>query len=390
MEGWQTVKNSRLKDKLRILEINDAYEGGGAEVVFQKTARLLKERGHSVHLYADKKLPKIESKDVFRYIFSFRQQERLKNILEEKKPDIVHIHNFYHYLSPSILRYLMRWKKEMRFKIAMTIHDYHFLCANNGCVRWKGDVPETCEDCRGRRYHKILFNRCDPRGFSFNILKFLQHFVSYNLFHFDKGIDLFIVPSLFLKNKLHSFCGEEKAVLLHNPAFDLEKKREQIHRLSLSLEEDFESIYIGRIDAVKGLMHFISQDYDPKRFGKFLVVGDGDLAYKKNLVDLVREKGFIQDIRFLGRKSHLEALSYLFKAKRLVFPSIWYENCPLVVLEARLLGKEVFHYGLGSIEEILSLDEKELSEKVYVERLLEIFSSLARDKEKVLENGRAR
>jgi glycosyltransferase involved in cell wall biosynthesis len=364
---------------LKILTLNDAHEGGGAELVFRKTADLLKMCGHEVELYSEKLYPKIEWRDLPNYIFSFRQYRKLKKLIQDQKPDIIHLHNFYHYLSPAILYYLQRWKKKMGYKIVMTVHDYHFLCANNGCIRWKNNLPKICEKCTGRKYYQILLNQCDPRGFVFNALKFLQHFIAYNLFHFERTIDSFIAPSEFLKKRLLSFCGEEKITVLNNPVFDFEKDKTGIYQYAKTIGIEFESIFIGRIEPAKGLEHFINEDYTPEKFGKFVIVGDGDPVYMEKLKQLVLEKALSQQIQFLGRKNHVETLAYLSKARVLIFSSLLYENCPLTVLEARLFNKEIFHYNLGSIQEMLALDKKSLSEKMYAKRLSNEYERLVKE-----------
>lgn len=361
---------------LKILSINDSYEGGGAELVFQKTAQLLREGGHKVHLFAEKAFPHPHWKDVFHYIFSLRLHRKLKKNIQSFSPQIVHIHNFYHNLSPALLYYLMRWKKKANFKVIMTVHDYHFLCANNGGICWKKHLPQICEDCRDRKYHHILLKQCDPRGFAVNTLKFLQHFISYKLFNFEKAIDCFIVPSEYLRQRLSSFCEKGKISVINNPVFDFDTQKKTIFTLAKSIKHNFESIYIGRLAPEKGLEHFINKDYNPKTFGKFAIVGSGEPHYIEKLKTLVKEKRFHQDVLFLGKKSHIETFALLSKADRLIFSSLWAENCPLSVLEARILGKEVFHYGLGSIKEMLSLDIKLLSENIYYTRLLKTIEQL--------------
>lgn len=363
--------------KASVLAINDAYEGGGAEIVFQKTAEFLRKQGHSVVLYAKKRFPKTEWRDLFRYIYSFRVDRKLRSLLEQKKPDIVHLHNFYHYLSPSILNYLLREKRKRNFKVVMTVHDYHFLCANNGCVRWRNGEAKVCEDCRGKRYYNILLKGCDPRGFLYNALKFFQHFVAYNLFSLEQAIDCFVVPSIFLKEKLKGFCDERKIVILNNPAFSLEQKLPEVQSFAKGLQKEFQSVFIGRLDPAKGLEHFISEDYRPDTHGAFAIIGSGDAKYEEQLRRLILKKGYSNCITMLGRKSHVEALAYLYRAKRLIFCSLCYENCPLTVLEARVLGKEVFHYGKGAIREMLSLDKKSLLESAYAEEISVLFNTLS-------------
>lgn len=353
---------------MKILAINDVKKGGGAELVFQKSLKLL-QNDHEMFSYTAKEEHKLNWKEAFGYIFSFSHASKLKKKIFEIRPDVVHLHNFYHFLSPSILWTLNRYKKELGFKVFMTIHDYHFLCANNGCLRWKNKQPITCEACKGRNYLQILFKQCDPRGFFFNLLKFLQHFLAYKILKLDEAIDTFIVPSKFLRKKMLSFCKKEKLLFLANPAFGLQEALKEKQKIS----HKFESIFIGRVCPEKGLKRFIEEDYQAQKFGSFLIIGQSDKCYQKELEKSIQKHNLQDYICFAGPKTHSEALSYLSSAKRLIFPSIWYENCPLTVLEAKALKKEIFHYKVGAIPEIVQEKENSLDEEQYSRKLQAIF-----------------
>lgn len=354
---------------MKILAINDVESGGGAELVFKESIRLLKKE-HLVFSYTAKNTHQLKWHEVASYVFSIKHARKLKELLFSLQPDIVHLHNFYHFLSPSILWTLKKYKKKLSYKVFMTVHDYHFLCANNGCLRWKQKEPQACEDCKGRKYHHILFKQCDPRGFIFNLLKYIQHALSYQILHLDSAIDQFITPSNFLREKMLSFCEEEKLLKLSNPAFGMHKVLQKESKIS----EAYESIFVGRVCAEKGLKQFIEQDYTPQKFGSFLIVGHADQAYQEILKKIIREKQFEEHISFAGPKPHAEALCLLQAAKRLIFPSICYENCSLTVLEAKALGKEIFHYPIGAISETVNETMSALDENIYAKKLAQIFA----------------
>lgn len=367
-EAPVSTKTSAPKEVLTILAVSDAKTGGGAELVFDRTTALLQQRGHGVEYYYAKEQPQFDQRDLAGYLYSRRHCKALEERLLRLRPNIVHLHNFYKYLSPAILITLQRLKPRLGFKVVMTVHDYHFVCANNSLMRWRDSLPEACDACAGRKYHHILRRQCDNRGRLANVMKFLQHAIHYNLFHSDSAIDLFIAPSGFMAEKIQQFAPTAQVEVIHNPAFDVEARLEDIRQRALTTPTS-ESVYIGRVTPEKGLLKFLQADYSPERFGNLSVLGAGDDEHLKEVGREVQLRGWDKRVRFYGFQPHDIALTYLYNAKRLIFPSLCPENNPLVCLEARYLGKDIFHYGQQSVQEILSLEADQITESYYLARL---------------------
>lgn len=347
---------------MHILQLSDKKEGGGAEKLFCDTIDLLRQRGHrvSVHCAEEKSF----FRRLFSYVFSIREYIRMKKKLQELQPQIIHIHNYCHLLSPSVLLAIARFKQKTKAVLCMSVHDFHLLCANNSFYRWKSPTEGlNCESCQGRFFSLILRRNCDRRGFFYNLLKYLQHFLAYRVLSLHKNIDCFICPSSFLLERLAKIIPREKCVLLPNPA-------------SVKIHGDkgllvYPSLYIGRLDPVKGLHHFLEHDYSPEKFGDFAIIGTGDASYVKELKDLLSTKVWKESVHFLGHQKHDLAMAYLALSSRLIFPSLCYENCPLVILEAKKMGKEVFHYGHGPLPDLLKAPL--LGQQDYIQRLEMIY-----------------
>ena len=362
--------------KIKVLQVNDNLEGGGAELVFKKTSELLsKNDDFAVRTFYGKDRILLEKKDLFDYIYSFKYARIFKKQVLLEKPDIVHLHNFYHYLSPSILHVLKKLKYKNDIKVVATIHDYHFLCANNCYGRWEKGSSYICEKCNYKKYYNIILNRCDPRGFFYQFLKFLQHLIAYNFLKLEKVIDLVIAPSNFVKSKLIHIFPESSISVLINPVFS-QLDISSIADRAKTIDLDFDSMFFGRLDPSKGLHVFIENDFDPQKHGNFIIIGTGERSYEDLLQKLVKKKNFEKHIFFLGPKPHDEVLQYLYKSKMVIFPSLLYENCPLVVLESRFFDKEIFHYGYGVMNEVIKFTKEDLCEKKYIANLIEIYKTL--------------
>src|ERR1043165_6207191 len=87
----------------RVLHINDypIDAGGGAEVMMARTIALLRERGLRVDTFTSADLPDAQ-RTAWRYLDNASARHALAETLARLQPSVVHLHNFYHVLSPSL------------------------------------------------------------------------------------------------------------------------------------------------------------------------------------------------------------------------------------------------------------------------------------------------
>ncbi len=217
---------------MKILEINKFfYPQGGADKHFLDVIDLLKEKGHKVAVFSMKDPRNIQtywekyfvshvgySSDesiwekffgIFRIFYSFEAKKKIRQLLIDFRPDIVHIHNIYHQISPSILGEI----KKKNIPIVMTVHDYNLICPNYNFF-FSGTDWQTLGKFRSL---KFLWKK----GFKDSYFKSLWALLEYwwNKINktYEKNINLFIAPSYFLKNKLvqGGMMAEKIVVLPH-------------------------------------------------------------------------------------------------------------------------------------------------------------------------------
>lgn len=99
-----------------------------------------------------------EIKAMGRILYSFEAKRRLRSLIEDTKPDIAHVRNVYHQLSPSVLSVL----KKMGIPSVLTVADYKMICPNYDMF-YKGKVCEACK--KGRFYHAVM-KRCVRNSFA--------------------------------------------------------------------------------------------------------------------------------------------------------------------------------------------------------------------------------
>ena len=114
---------------MRILQINKfLYPRGGAETYLFNLSKLLAQNGHEVFFFSQKNKKNIPNKQekyfvadlelgkfsfasalkIGRIFWSFSAQRKIKKLIGDLQPDLVHLHNIYHQISPSILPVIKR------------------------------------------------------------------------------------------------------------------------------------------------------------------------------------------------------------------------------------------------------------------------------------------
>src|SRR2546423_4156222 len=140
---------------MKIVAVHNRYlMAGGEDQVFESETRLLRERGHEVtqleeqNTYPDTLRQKIGM--AVDSLWSRNWYRKLRALLREAQPDIVHVHNFFPRISPSIYYACRR----QGVPVVQSLHNYRLLCANAELYR----DGRPCEEClvhsplRGIRY----------------------------------------------------------------------------------------------------------------------------------------------------------------------------------------------------------------------------------------------
>ena len=341
---------------MRILLINKfLYSKGGDAVCTLSMGDLLRSKGHEVvfwgmehscnpdYPYKELFVSRIDFnnlcgsykqvKAALNMLYSFEAKNKMGELLKQFKPDIVHLHNFAHQISPSVLHIL----KRHRIPIVTTMHDYKMICAsyillNNGKV---------CELCRNGKYYNCFLQGCVKSSRAKSLLNTIEMYLHHNILHIYDLINVFISPSMFLKNKLEEMGFKGKIVYIPNFVDVLE------YEPKYGWEEKI-IVYFGRLSQGKGIRTLIEA---VKRLDvKLKIIGDGPI--REELERMVKGES-ISNVEFLGYKTGDDLKNEIKKSMFVVVPSEWYENNPISILEAFALGKPVIGAEIGGIPEII-------------------------------------
>lgn len=331
----------------KLLLINDYKINGGAETVVKLQAECLKKNYQVDFFYGEEQLSK---RSAFNYIYAREIEKKLFTKVSEGGYDIIHIHNYYHLLSPSIFKAIRRLKSmKKEIKVFYTAHDYHLVCPNSGYFFYKDGKIKNFTTVPA--FQDIVFKKIDKRSLSYNILKKLQWLTAYNIFKFQNDIDVIITPSEFLKKVLISKLRQPIEVI-RNPLLITEKK--QINPLLTKTEKDrlLRMVFFGRLSVEKGLFEFIELLSQVQEIPfVFSIYGEG--PQKEELELLIGEKGMKQKVILKGAKSHESLMNELTDYNVFVLPSIWYENAPMSIIEAANAGLILLTSGHGGMVEIV-------------------------------------
>jgi glycosyltransferase involved in cell wall biosynthesis len=342
---------------MKILLINKfLYPKGGDAIGTLATAKLLEREGHDIILWGmthpqnldypykelfvsyidfnkDMKLLQ-EIKISLRLLYSFEAKNKIERLLKNVgRPDIVHLNNFAHQISPSILDIF----KKYRISMVMTMHDYKLVCPSYRMFL----QGRFCERCKKARYYQCFLNKCTKNSYLKSLLNTVEMYLHHKILHIYDLIDIFISPSKFLKHKLKEMGFEKEIVYLPNFIF-LEEFMPQYN----FKEKTF--IYVGRLSVEKGLFTLLEAVKGLPVVLK--IIGDG--PFRERLLAKAK-KDKIENVKFLGYLQQDKLKDIIKSSMVMVLPSECYENFPRSILEAFALGKPVIGANIGGIPELV-------------------------------------
>ncbi len=347
------------------------YHSGGDAIHVQQLASLLAKEGHEIHIifsvdaYEAKQFrskakggKSEQSKDqVFTYPlrspisffepisayslgFSRWITKKMEGIIKKIKPDVIHHHNY------SLLGNRIFKLNKMVDVSLLTLHDYYPVCQQNALLKFKRTIcvsPE-CLKCSFFIKRPYQFWRHTPINSS--ILK----------------NDFIISPSVFLRDIILERSDlrsklKDKFKIIPNFLNPVTPDSKEEYRKKL---KDY-FVFSGKITFIKGIHRLLNS------FSKFSkefpdinleIIGNGDLLpHYKRIIGPLR---IGNKISFHGKLDYNRNLQLIKSAKGLILPSIWFENCPMTLIESIFLKTIPITTNLGGMREIVMRVNKNL------------------------------
>ncbi len=349
---------------------------GGSETYILKLGEYLKRQGHQVEYFGMKhekmcmgNTINVYTKEMdfhtssvlskisypFKIIYSVEARKKIRLILDEFSPDVVHLNNFNYQLTPSIILEIIKWRKKRgkECRIIYTAHDYQLICPNH--MLYNVEEKSICEKCIEGHFESCLKSRCIHGSSMRSAIGMLEAFF-WNKVKVYQYIDKIICCSEFMKEKIDkNLILSDKTLALHN---FIEGDA------NLKTEKKNYVLYFGRLSEEKGVLT-LQKVCKALPDIPFVFAGNGPL-------ENTMEK--LPNVSYVGFKSGEELIKLISEAQFSIYPSEWYENCPFSVMESQMYGTPVIGAKIGGIPELIvegktgllfaNGDEKDLKTKI--------------------------
>jgi glycosyltransferase involved in cell wall biosynthesis len=252
---------------------------------------------------------------------------KISALIAATRPDVVHCHNIYHQLTPSIIGAA----KSLGVPVVMTLHDYKVVCPTY--LRQREGRP--CSLCLNGNFAQVLRNRCADGSVEASAVLYAEAVVHRWLGNYER-VDRFLAPSRFMRDAACHRFKSDKVLLLYNGV-------DTVRIPSSSKDEKF-VLYFGRLSKEKGIETLLRAHDELARW-KLVVAGTGPLA------ETLQKQN--QGASFVGHLTGEVLEATVASSSLVVVPSEVYENCPMSVLESMAHGKPVVASRIGGIPELV-------------------------------------
>jgi glycosyltransferase involved in cell wall biosynthesis len=324
---------------MKIVLVHNAYQQpGGEDVVFQRERDLLRAAGHEVLEYR-RFNDEIRSYSVFRRVglmartvWASDSYRDIAALLQQHKPAVVHVHNSFPLISPSIL-----WAcRNLNVPVVQTLHNYRLLCPGGNFYR----SGKPCEDCITGKYWQGVVHGCYRNSHLETVPVATMLTVHHAMKTWTRMVDSYIVLTAFSRGRyVEAGFPEEQIVVKPNFVEPDPGKRTSVGSYAL---------FVGRLDLEKGVPTLLKAWLQMPHSYTLRIGGDG--FCRPELEDFTRVYSNVELLGWLPRQRVVEEMK---GARFLVFPSQWYENLPLAIIEAFACGVPVIASRLGAMQELV-------------------------------------
>lgn len=305
-----------------------------------------------------------------RVMYSFEARRKFAALLDRAKPDLVHIHNIYHQLSPSILPEA----KKRGLPVVMSVHDYKLISPNYSLFH----DGRICEVTKPDRFWNAIGHRCIKGSRAASSLAAAEMWLQRRLGLYSRNIDAYVAPSRFVQALLSEYGIAENKVRFLPHFID-----------SAAWQPRYDgsyALFVGRLSPEKGAAVLMRAAAKAKEV-PVRIVGTG--PDEAALTALAKKYG-ATNVTFAGFKSGAELAAEYAGARFVVVPSVWYEVFGLIALEAYAAGKPVVASQIGGLAELVEDGETGvLTGTGDADELARVMDELWRQPEECAVMGRA-
>lgn len=366
---------------MRILQVHSRYRSAapsGENRVVDQEAELLRSAGHEVERY-ERDSDEIAGWPLLRkatlpaqVVWSRSAQREVDRTLTVVRPDVVHVHNTFPLISPSVILAC----HEAGVPVVATLHNYKLLCASGDFFR----DGRPCHDCAERAGLNAVRRACyrGSRAATVPVAASL----AWNASTWRELVSAFVFISGAQRDLMQGLrLPSERVFVKHNhvPA-RVAPTGDRAHRVA----------YLGRLDEAKGV-RFLMDAWEifaashPTSLLRLVVAGGGPLEPEVRTWSAGR-----LDVDVVGLLDPAGAADLLRRSLAAVVPSQWEETFGLVAVEAMAAGVAPVAPARGSFCELVGDGTGgRLYEPADPRALAEVLAEVDRDPDRFVRLGRA-
>jgi glycosyltransferase involved in cell wall biosynthesis len=269
-----------------------------------------------------------------RMLYSSSSRRGMAHVLADFAPDVVHLHNIYHQLSPSILAAT----RQAGVPTVMTLHDYKLACPSYQLL----DHGETCDACIAGGFRNALRRRCKDGSLGASALLALESWAHRVSGAYDP-VHAFISPSRFLADVMSAAGVFPDRMHVVNHFVD-------VAHAAVKGTAGGPVVFAGRLASEKGVDILIEAIGRLGSRATLEVAGDGPARAELEALAADRAPG---QVHFHGRLGKAQLQELVRSSIAMAVPSRWYENQPMTVLESFALGVPVVATRMGGLPELV-------------------------------------
>lgn len=328
--------------KVRVLVAHNRYQqAGGEDNVVSAEVALLRSRGHEVELFEADNDSIVGSKEALKAaincIYSRSAAKSIEQRIAHFKPDVVHIHNFFPQLSPSIHFACAK----AGIPVVQTLHNYRLLCPGATFLR-EGNI---CEECLGRSVPwPAVKHGCYRQNRLASAVTASMLSIHRATGTWDRTVSRFIALTDFARNKFIQGGLPADRIVVKPNFVDPDP--------GMGAGDGNYALYVGRLSEEKGIRTLLSAWANLGSGLPLKIVGDGPM-----LSEVKHAASSASGIQVLGKQDKASVTHLMASATVLIVPSLCYEGFPLVIAEAFSLGLPVISSRSGSLEGLVRSGE---------------------------------
>lgn len=316
---------------MRVLMAHNYYQqAGGEDAVVAEEYALLARKGVAVELYQqhNERISGMSAAQVaMDTLWSQRTVSELATQIARFKPDVIHAHNTFPLISPS----LYFAAAQHGVPVVQTLHNFRLFCAQAMFMR----DGRVCEDCMGTLPWRGVLRRCYRGSLAQSAVVVGMQGLHRMLGTYQNRVTRYIA--------LNQFCSD-KFVEAGLPSSRMAIKPNFIDLAPPDLQQPRSGgLFVGRLSAEKGI-DTLARAVALYPAAAVAVIGSGPQQAGLEGSPAIRLHGWCEPQQIYA---HMSRAAYL------LMPSIWYENFPRTLVEAFACGLPVIASRLGAMAELV-------------------------------------